>query len=135
MADYLATALVRVRPDTKGFAADLRAQAKKSVAGLGTLKVPVRAELKAFKQQVNRELKANPIKIPVVPDMTGFQAELRRRVTASARGVSAKIKVEAAGGLDAKIVDPGDKGHSSSSGHQSAREHQRKLSGQMLSGT
>lgn len=98
MADYLATALVRVRPDTKNFTTELRADLKSRIRNI-KLTVPVRADLKAFHQQVNRELKAQPIKIPVVPDMTGFQAELRRRVESSARGVKAKIQVEAVGGV------------------------------------
>ena len=98
MADYLATALVRVRPDTKNFTTELRADLKKRISTI-KLTVPIRADLKTFHQQVNRELKANPIKIPVVPDMTGFQAELRKRVESSARGVKARIQVEAVGGV------------------------------------
>ena len=97
MADYLATALVRVRPDTKGFTEDLRADLKKRISGI-KLKVPIQAELKAFREQINREVRANPIKIPVIPDMTNFETTLRERVNVAAGKVSAKIKVEAVGG-------------------------------------
>lgn len=94
MADYLATALVRVRPDTSGFTEALRSDLKKRIGGLGTFRVPVTAEMKVFKQKLDQDLKRNPIRVPVVPDMTGFQEELRRRVAASAKGVKAKVQVE-----------------------------------------
>lgn len=107
MSDYLATALVRVRADTRGFREQLRTDLKRSTGSLGVTKIPVKPELKAFRQEMERELRRQPLLIPVKPDMKGFREELLRRVKTSARGVTVRVPVEVAGGAVRPTQRPG----------------------------
>ena len=96
MSDYIATARVRVVGDLTGFREKLRTDIKKSAGTLGAIKVPVIADVKPFKQKIERELRRTPILIPVSPDLKGFRQELLAKLKRSTAGITVRIPVEVA---------------------------------------
>lgn len=122
MSEYIATAFVRVLPDTKSFEGqlrkdvraaitkvgpqkirltvdptglqgDVRKKVRAAITASGTHLVPVTPQLTSFKQGFADELKANPILIPVQPDMAPFITELREKVATANKGLKVTIPV------------------------------------------
>lgn len=85
MADPVSTAFVEIRPDTRGFEAELRASIAKSVKKPIPVKVvPDTAGFVTALRTSVRAALAKPVAVPVkiVPNTTGFAAALRSAVAA-----------------------------------------------------
>ena len=106
MSEYIATAKVRVRADTAGFREDLRNKIERSGSGVGSIKVPVIPEMKAFRKTLEAELRKKPIVVPVIADLKGGQLskKLTAQVTDDAKKAAATGTKAATEGAAAKIA-------------------------------
>lgn len=107
MSEFFATAKVKVKPDTVGFIRDLRKDVNKAIETAGTFKVPVRVELKAFKKQIQDELRASRFEVKVTPDTTEFRARLTKQLA----NLTVPVKVVPVGAPGAARAQLGDVFH------------------------
>lgn len=100
MSEIIAGAFVRVQAELiKGFRNDLQDSITKGI-GKNPLKVPVRLDVKAFRGDIQRELRKTPFGIPVRPEMsiTKFRSELHDKVKRASKGVTVTVPVLVGGG-------------------------------------
>lgn len=96
MSEFVAGAFVDVRPDAKGFRADLKKQVDSAIKNSATFKVPIELDPKRFKSTVAAAARQTTAKVPIVPDTS--VAELRRQIKAkidsATKGLKIKVPIE-----------------------------------------
>ena len=108
MSDYFASAFIRVKADPKTFRTDLE-NLKKSVAKKPFL-LPVKADARGFKTQLQEQVNKTFVSITVRPDSKGFRAALIKQLAGLKVPVevipTAPAKVSAAARAAAIGADP-----------------------------
>lgn len=96
MSEFVAGAFVDVKPETKGFRADLKRQLDAAIRNSGTFKIPVELDPKRFKSTVNAAAKASPAKIPIVPgtSVADLRKAINEKITKATTGLKINVPVE-----------------------------------------
>ena len=99
MSELLGTAFVSIRGElAKGFRADLRDQVLRSV-GKG-YRIPIMADIKPFRAQLQAEARKGPILVPVKPgiNVAKFRSEVAGKVRTATKGITINVPVNVASG-------------------------------------
>lgn len=97
MSELLGTAFVSIQSElAKGFRANLRTQVLKAV-GDG-YRIPIKADIKPFRAQLQAEARKGPILVPVKPgiNVAQFRAEVSRKLKAATKGLTVTVPVNVA---------------------------------------
>lgn len=97
MTDFVAGAFVDVKPDTRGFRADLKRQLDAAIKNSAAFKVPVEIDPKRFKSTVADALRGTTGKVPVEAsiNVAEFRKAVRDKITRATEGLKVRIPIEA----------------------------------------
>jgi TP901 family phage tail tape measure protein len=95
MSEFVAGAFVDVRPEAKGFRADLRKQLDASVRNM-SIKIPVELDPKRFKSTVANAARGTSAKVPIEPStsVADLRKAIQTKITSATTGMKIKVPIE-----------------------------------------